>query len=453
MPISKLSTTLILTTGLLAQSIQVTLEETRHQVTGTAAVTTLLDSLLVAGGNLGQRWVLKAVRAGDPVRARYQIQTLPRSVDSLHFIRPGGVIKAVRRQVFQPLLHTQAGVETQRTFEALRLSYSFLTPRTSLAYGRYSQDRLAAVVDFQPEFESSLAGFLGVRQSERGAWLLNGELEFHLENAWETAGVVELGWKRQDERSQWVRFLVEEPHPLGLGLGIRGEYSQDLWAGLYLQQSFSGALILRARGKWSLGVRTSTLRPTPEGQAVGIGALDDRTLTLGYTRDRRNDRWVPTAGGYATIHLESGLTEGYDGRQGLFKFELLTGRYWSLLPLWSLHLRAWARGTLVEAGGVHQGQQVRFGGVNTLRGYPEDLFQSDWVLIPTLEWAYSGGFQSRPFGFVELALQERIFPRPWALGLGLRQRRGNTVLEVLYGLGRGQRPGEGRLHLKVIGRI
>ena len=61
---------------------------------------------------------------------------------------------------------------------------------------------------------------------------------------------------------------------------------------------------------------------------------------------------------------------------------------------------------------IHMGQKIRYGGINTFRGYQEDIFASDIINIISLDVILSPNEQFQMFPLV--IRQFRPFPCLWA---------------------------------------
>jgi hypothetical protein len=418
-------------------------------------VTSALVEHLRAQESIGDYYRLHTYHLSDKLITYYHLVDDPVSIDSVLFIQDETVSLAVRRRIFAPLLHSVPYRESRNRLEGIRSNYSFVTDRTGFVVGRLDDGRLAAVVRFRPEFESHVSGLMGVNRTTEDDWELTGQLDLHLENAWHTAGLVEVHWQRTDPRSQSLRLALEEPHPFGIGLGVNLEYLQDLRDGLYLSTTTGGAVVssIPGWGKWQLGGRSSVVKPTEEGDSLGIRGLVSRTVTLSSRGDRRDDRWLPRSGSYWSVMAEAGgrREDGVERAVGKFAVDL----QW-LRPFgrhWHLQTRLWGKGVKVVGGSVHLAEKVRYGGAATLRGVREEFLISDWVLIPSLEWHYVAGGNSHLFLLADIAWQSEYKPVPYAIGLGFRQVTQGAVVQIVYALGRGDRLSTGKLHVLVTGRI
>ncbi len=110
-------------------------------------------------------------------------------------------------------------------------------------------------------------------------------------------------------------------------------------------------------------------------------------------------------------------------------------------------------GTFSGSGSILPAQQVRFGGMQSLRGYSEDFFRSDWVVIPTIEMRFAALKFLQFSGFIESAFQSSNIKNPMSWGFGLTQQTEAAVIQVFYGLARGKVPADGTIHIKLTGLL
>jgi hypothetical protein len=118
-----------------------------------------------------------------------------------------------------------------------------------------------------------------------------------------------------------------------------------------------------------------------------------------------------------------------------------------------LFIELYTEGVWVRDGTVHPGQKIRYGGINSLRGYSEDFFQSNWIVIPNLELQYVSDKTDNYFLFFNSAIQDQYSPYPHGYGFGITQVRKNTVVNLIYGIGRDDKLSDGKIHVSFITRI
>ncbi|MFQ6606632.1 MAG: hypothetical protein ACE5DP_03120 [Fidelibacterota bacterium] len=448
--------TFFLTGTLLAQGVSLDVgQDSLLRVAGIPQVQVTLDSLLQKEQDwVGYYRLVNFTTTGN-IHAMYRYGQEVVVIDSLYLRNEVPITPAIQRRFFQSLLGKQPGEEAQRALGGIQGAYSFLTKDVGLAYGLTRKNRLVAVVDYTPEFTSHISGILGANRNADREWIVTGEMAVYLENLWRTASITEVNWKRKDPQSQILFFRHEEPHPLALPFGVALSFSQELWEGEYVYHSRSGSVVslIPPYGQWRLGGKQSGVVTTARGDSLGIVSFQAQSVYLQTEGENRDRRWLPTRGGYWQLRLEAGQQTDPDRSQAYVQYDVQVGKLWPYGKNWSLHTSSWGEGTWTANGVVHRGQKVRYGGTNTLRGYQEDLLLSDRVLIPQLEWIYHARKDLQLLFFSEVALQKEYQPLPFAYGLGLKQIQGATILEVWFGMGRGDTPATGKLHVKFTSQL
>lgn len=409
-----------------------------------------LDSLSRRSTGLGTGYYLVEI-SGDS-SLKYDSRMMKITVDSL-IVNSGTVIQpVVGNQIFQSLLGTAPPTYTNRRFSRIAASYAFITARSGYQLARYGDGQTAAIINLRPDFASRFSGIMGAERDAAGDWQITGEIDLHLENSWRTAGVLDVLWRRKNSISQNILLALAEPHPFGSKLGFAVRFWQDLENGLFVRQGQKLSLLAAGTGgsRWSIGLSRKEINPTDRGDSAGVSSSLNRQLAVGNQSDRRNDRWLPSAGTYWQLDCGLGTGTIAGNNSATASFQLSAGWYGTLNPAFYFHLGLWGRGNH-ESGDV--ASAVSFGGIKTLRGYSEDLFTADWVLVPRFEVFYRAGQNLRLFSFLDTAVQERYTPLPLGVGWGLIQRSRSTILRISYGLGRNDRLNQGKIHLQIINRL
>jgi len=452
---SKFITIIVFLSMIVGQSIQVNIFGT---AIGFEAVDSLsaiqkLDSLLKLNNDPDVQYKLKVINMVDTLKAVYSIIQHQIDIDSLVFSDQGDIAPEISQRLFSRILGTQPWNESNRALANIVNAYPFLNDKTRYSLGRYASNHLAAVIVLIPDFASHFSGIIGLTQDNDG-WQTTGQLDLHLENAWKSAGTIDINWRRKDELSQTVGLAIEEPHPLALPVGLSAAFHQDLNQGLYVQRETRGGVLipLAAQGRWQVGAERITVTPTDQGDSTGVVASKTRLIYMNGAGDRRDDRWLPESGMAWDIYIAFGENRAADLTDRTGRYRLQMEHYWHLFPSWLMHSGLWLQGS-VSGCSKSLTEQVRFGGATILRGYREDFFSSDWVAVPQIELIYLAGNDLRLYLFTDVALQDKYDPVPIGYGIGLTQRTPGAIIKVSYGLARGDRISDGKLHFSVIGKL
>jgi hypothetical protein len=376
-------------------------------------------------------------------------------VDTLAYSHRVNLKPAVRNQVFKPLIGSKPGSELNKQLNEIKHDHLFITDSTKILPFRYRGKKLGALVIFKPDFESYFSGIAGAQFNQSNKWQITGEMDFHLENLWGRAGIVEIIWKRVNDETQVFTFDLEDPYPFGLPTGLRLRFYQDFRRGLYVRNDIAGSVTARLGnfGKWQIGIIQSKIQPSIEDSSSTIGDQESQSVFLESSGDRRNDRWIPTAGFFWNGKYEIGNVNQDKNSRLLINGSLSVSAITRIFKRNFLRYGIWARGSWIRKGQLHIGQKVRYGGVNTLRGYSEDILTSEWVVIPSVEFVIINDGSTDLSLFYNIAVQEEMQPVPMGYGIGLSQVNRKIVFKISYGLNRDDTFKTGKLHLSIISRL
>ncbi len=280
-------------------------------------------------------------------------------------------------------------------------------------------------------------------------------MDIHLENQWRTASIVDLHWKRLDEESQILNLRYEEPHPLGLPIGVGIAYNQDLRDGNYVNTSSAVGIIktVPSIGKLGFGAKNTKINSTAKGDSLGLQNLTSQSIYIDCIIDYRNDYWLPTKGYLISLYSDVGSRTVSDSSTISISMQTQIEKYIPLYRKSNISLKLFGSGNWIKSGTLHSGELIRYGGANNLRGYTEDYFKSDWVIIPSVEYNIKLGSNQQITLFSDIALQDTYKPFPYGYGIGFTQVTKNSVLKLYYGLGRKDSIKNGKIHLQFLTRL
>jgi|GEM_PF-2382146 len=243
---------------------------------------------------------------------------------------------------------------------------------------------------------------------------LYGQLEIDLRNIAGTLRKAGVFWmSRGGGRSAW-KVHYREPRIFGLPIGLEGAIDSDIDEAAYERRRLSLRLVQQdgRRFEVSAGWFIASVR---EGPLVGDTAgdqvrstYDESGFDIGLNVDATDRAINPTRGPRAVLALEfsSLACDACDDAAGASDRTL-----WSALVVGS-HIFGISGNTVgflggrlnvvnADGGDVPPSHLIRVGGVNTLRGYPEEWFATDEVAILTAELRYIVGPRSRLYAFVD----------------------------------------------------
>ncbi len=438
------------------QTVELVVHEDKNPtIIAAQMVEMYLDSLLTAEETLNHSYVLASFQGMSPTKIAYKKIEEAIAIDTIIISGNDEISRNTTRRLLASIVHSAPRFETMQQVGWIESSYKFFQNSIELVYGRTQDEHLAAVVMVTPAFESNFSGILGASQGAGGIWKTTGELDIHLENIWQSASTSQLHWQRLNEQSQVLSFYHEEPAPLGIPFGLRIKFDQELRDGEYVYGAQEGTILTGGTryGKWRFGGSSTNINPTETGASIGLSKLKSSAISVGLEKDNRNNRWTPFDGNYWDVAATLG-NQTEDNKKDLQGHWLISmGSYWPITSRISAHTRLLTTGRWVQDGAIHKGQKIRYGGVNGLRGYRDDQFISNSILIPTFELIATDGNNLQLFGFIEGAIQKEYQPYPIGFGFGLTQVSISSILSATIGYGRDDPLSAAKLHIKFSSRL
>ena len=373
-------------------------------------------------------------------KSDYDFVTISAKIDSIHVRGDKSVQQKVLRSLFRPLLglSNQNLVITQ--FRNINGAYSFLNNQSFVSFAQYGKKQVAAVINFHPQFKSQIGGILGASKGTDGKWLTTGEVDLHLENPRGKGTISDLEWRQPNDQSRFLNIAYEIPFPFGLPFGARAEFLQDFREDAYILESSSGmATSMGPFGRWMIGGKKESIH-----ELVDQIDYNSESLILGVLGDQRNNRWLPYQGSYWGFEINLGRWEDHEGQSKVLEAEGNFG-YYNLLKNSVLYFSFWAQGKRIDKRDLPLAKKVRFGGAGTLRGYYENQFNADWVVIQTTEWIFGDLSRSQIFLYTDIPFADGLSIKP-GYGLGVRHYNGNLSLDIAAGFS-SQSTGP-KIHLK-----
>ncbi len=437
---------LIITASLaFSQDTVVTIDGEMVPLNGQISILSQLDSILVGNGEFGGILTEINIDSSSDTLINYEINNNGKTIDEIVFQKDPNVNMHVLQQMFSKITKAHSYNSAQTIVKELRTSYPFIPSNILLNYGLMNNDRLGVLVNFKPEFNSHFSGIAGAGRQDDRRWDIAGEVDIHLENTWRTANITDLVWKRNGDESQYILFKHEEPYLAGLPFGAKLELIQDLRNREYVYTNSSGAFSVQLgqRGKWYFGGGKESIKPTAYGISMGIQSSKAQTFTIEYFSDGRNDRWLPTKGFFLNMKTHIGRvieTKQKNNLVGQLQFHI--EEFLSISERIALRFKFW-NGLVLDSEN-HVGQKIRYGGMNTFRGYQEDIFTSDKINIISLDMLFTPTEQLQIFSFGDMSMPTI----PMSVGFGLRQLTTNSVMEVSFGWSVDEAFSAGKVHVK-----
>ena len=307
-----------------------------------------------------------------------------------------------------------------------------------------------------------------VKEDEPG--YVTGRMEFSFKNLFGTGRKVEAYWEKKDAHSQAVRLGYEEPWIGHWPVSLGGMFSQEIRDTLYVDREWR---LSSAYSPWT------TLTLNLEGGRRQI--LPDSMGSVLYDLTRSSTWFVEGGLSYTTFDLPinprngiyyatsvrtgqkkhlgpDSLVEALELKKSVHVRQISIDFQTAVNPIGRQVVFAGLDGREVKTGDrvVSIGEQIRFGGAKTLRGYQEEFFRGTLVAWMNLEYRYLLGRRSRAFLFLDSGFYQRkeengeVRDTKIGYGMGLRLDTRLGVMGIDYGLGEGDGLMQGKIHVGLI---
>ena len=324
----------------------------------------------------------------------------------------------------------------------------------------YEEDgRAVLVVNLAEGNRSSFDGVLGYQPAgDGGSGELVGRVDLGLDNLFGTGRSSRVRWENLGGDSQDMEFRYEEPWVFGLPFNVEGTFMQERRPDRGYTRTLLTAGAARAIGRLNAhaGFRNEVVSADSlqSASAVGIEAGASWTALDNPSNPRSGFRY---AAEWSSVSKRRRFEPG--GRSYLSRKIVGWEQYLPVSRSQTLALNLNYRRIDAGARALDPADRFWLGGSSTIRGYRERVFPANKALLATAEYRFLTGPFSRAFLFADIGHlwnRERQGTRyaerssthlGYGFGLRLRSRAGTLGFD--YGLGKGDAPGEGKLHVRL----
>ncbi|MBM3263895.1 MAG: BamA/TamA family outer membrane protein [candidate division Zixibacteria bacterium] len=274
-------------------------------------------------------------------------------------------------------------------------------------------------------------------------------------------------WTRRDSYSSDLRLGYEEPYVLGFPVSVAGDFGQTTQDSTYTTTRIGLSCIAPLTAAVDAHVRLGWTRTLPDSTGgAGLAVTREFSARAGLTVDTRDASLNPRRGVRFAFFAEFGIRQDGDITPTRVRTRAVYADMETHIPLFRRHAVAAA----LHGVDLHDGSralpvshQFFFGGTRTLRGYRENEFRGNRVVWSNLEYRILLSVESRFFLFFDTGYFE--FPRNrstrvetvrnvrMGYGFGLRLESSLGLLGLDYGVGKGDRPYNGKVHIGVQNRF
>ena len=412
-------------------------------------VSQLVNNMSEDISELSNRYELKSFSVNDSVSV-YKVIKEEKYADSLLFNSNSDIQNSILEQILNPYRTIPIGDMFTQKGKDLVARYYFINEPPKYKYGLLGKDLLGAMFELATTFESHFSGIVGMNRVEN-KWILNGELNLHLENYFKSAENIDLFWNRKDSLSQVIRMGFSIPHPFGLDAGINIKYHHEVFAGMYtiMENRSMVNTFIPIFNNLGIGYVKGIISPTDKGVINGYKQTNYQAFTINTRLDDTNNRFLPTKGGIIDIGIDGGLAEGLRFISSSYKMS----KIFSLNKL-LFKLKWLGKGIHYHRSVVPKSRYERFGGTSTLRGYDELVLSATQFQVISTEIGYVPFSKMKLTSFIDIGSDRfNIFDKSLiGCGIGLSQINEDSVLKIEYALS-STSMSRGKLHIKLISRL
>jgi outer membrane protein insertion porin family len=315
------------------------------------------------------------------------------------------------------------------------------------------------VVHFAVEEARStvVEGAVGLLPAVDGAYDWVGRFHFSSDNLAGSGRHAHLLWERPDVLSSDLRVGYGEPWLLGFPLSgdFKVAFEQRpgyVDAGLALGLTFGpvpGAEV-------GLEIGKSSVRPDSVG-GTAIARQSVWTIGTNGRLDYRDNKQFPERGWStaASVMWDRVTEQGLGIDQARFRYLTESEAYRPVGKSTVFGVRFHAEG-LLQSDRPSADALVRVGGSRTIRGYREEHFLADHATWLNLALLQDLGRRARAYvfcdgGVVRTAADLDGWVSALGYGVGLQTQTRTGMMTVEYGLSKADSPGQGKIHVRLVG--
>jgi outer membrane protein insertion porin family len=288
---------------------------------------------------------------------------------------------------------------------------------------------------------------------------LVGSLHLELRNIAGTLRRLRVLWNKPGEdRLNWS-IDYREPRVLGWPVSGLVQVFSDVVEASFARRNLELGLAFTGERRLELGFGGflgSTKDRSPEG---GEGDFNERGVSFAFRYEGRDRPLNPRSGLLASVRNEVSQLSYHEESS---PDRTLTGldidtRYIADARLAVLAFRLLYRGVFTGEEVVPESHMARIGGMQSLRGYPEEWFVTEQVLVGSMELRRVLSRSSRAYVFLDLATLEDgshdfgdLAAPPLGYGIGFMGEARTGIFRLEIALGRGDTFSDARLHFALI---
>ncbi len=361
-------------------------------------------------------------------------------------------------------------------------------------YGDSSYGLRVDVQEGEANRIDGIAGYVPKRPNTDERGYFTGLIHLSFQNLFGTARTLDVRWQKRTRYTQEFVLAYMEPWVLGYPVHAGGSLKQLVQDTIYVERQFSldGSVWIGTLWQVLWGGRRKTVDPAGDVNGFLFNIPSARFLSVyaGVSYDTRDDRLNPRRGVFYRASVEYGrkdesfFSENPDGPDTLYIASVprigrsVDQRIATQRLLMDLEYLYPLTRTLVLFDACHAGvykspqavvpysEHFIFGGLNSVRGYNQDILNGTRVGWNNFEVRWLTSRASRLFVFLDVGyyfrknygpddrtriVREDGWPVGYGFGIRYRTRLGLFALD--YGLGKDDSFSNGKVHFGITGQF
>lgn len=301
---------------------------------------------------------------------------------------------------------------------------------------------------------NNIFGALGYNrdQTRQNGWL-TGSIDMAFSNLGGAGRRAKISWQRLRQENSRLSAEFSTPWIFSFDLGLTAAVSHRIEDSSYTQSSGRMMADLPAGEHFTAGVGAEAVRVVP-GSAQFIRRNIKYNSLWSLEADYRDGSASPR-GFWSKLEIEYGRKRYYDPvvQLTVSRVKLDAGQVQGIFKRQALSAAAHLRAVISSEKPVPRPDQFSMGGAASLRGYWEEQFLADQLAWGNLEYRYSPDRRLELFPFYDLGYfydpERGLRGYRSGYGAGLRMETGLGWLSLVYGLGKGDGWGQGKIHISL----
>ena len=386
----------------------------------------------------------------------YQTRYVEKIIDTIVIVPEKNILpKFLNRLVYQipkSTIDHNLIDDIEKKKDLITNKYYFINNKPHINIDTYLNDKVGMLIDLDPEFNSHLSGLFGATRNMNNRWNVNGELDIQLENVWNTMESVNFFWKKLDSINQTISLDINSPHIFVNGFGVSISYNYELVNGLYTdrQTRISFEITNMSFGSFFVGYNTGGINTTSFGENYEYERSSFKGLLLTFNHNSLNRRLLPDKGTIFNIETNLG-TDTYQD-QLYIKNNIILEHIFLLNGNVDFCFKSLNREIRSLNGRINPAREIRYGGMNSVRGYMDNQFRSSAVSVQSLELR----FQKSPFWrallFFDFGMALGTSPKK-GIGIGMLKLTDKALFEIQYAIPEKSSFLDGKIHFKWTSRL